>query len=93
MYNIPIYFCNIDTRQLQHNYETFETLDTDACNMRFQHKISLVLGRMEARRRVEFTGIELAGGAEIAAPVEKAATGPVEKAVVGLHTVRVEREL
>jgi hypothetical protein len=25
--------------------------------------------------------------------VEKAATNPVEKAVAGLHTVRVEREL
>jgi hypothetical protein len=31
---------------------------------------------------VEFTGAELAGGAELAAPVEKIATGPVEKAVV-----------
>ena len=30
---------------------------------------------MEARRRVEFTGVELAGGAELAAPVEKAAAG------------------
>ena len=65
MCNIPIYFCNIDIKQLQHNYETFETVDADACNMRFQHIISLVLGRIEARRRVEFTDIELVGGAEI----------------------------
>jgi hypothetical protein len=33
---------------------------------------------MEARRRVEFTGVELA------APMEKATTGPVEKAVTDL---------
>jgi hypothetical protein len=30
---------------------------------------------MESRRRVEFTGVKLAGGAALAAPVEKAA-GP-----------------
>jgi len=30
---------------------------------------------MEARRRVEFTGVELAGGAELAALVEKAVAG------------------
>jgi hypothetical protein len=29
---------------------------------------------------VEFTGIELAGGAELAAPVEKGVTSPMEKA-------------
>jgi hypothetical protein len=38
---------------------------------------------MEACRQLEFTGIELAGGAELAAPVEKAAAGPMEKASVG----------
>jgi hypothetical protein len=27
---------------------------------------------MEARQRVKFTGVELAGGAELAAPMEKA---------------------
>ena len=42
---------------------------------------------------MEFTGVKLAGGVEVAAPVKKAATGPVEKAAAGLHTVRVEREL
>jgi hypothetical protein len=41
---------------------------------------------------VEFTGVKLASGAEIATPVEKAAAGPVEKATAGLHTVQVERE-
>jgi hypothetical protein len=35
---------------------------------------------MEARHSVEFTGVELADGAELAAPVEKATIGPVEKA-------------
>jgi hypothetical protein len=38
---------------------------------------------MEACRRVKFTGIELAGGAELAPPVEKAAIRPVEKAAAG----------
>jgi hypothetical protein len=47
----------------------------------------------EARRRVEFTGVELIGNAEIIASWEKAMTGSVEKAVTGLHIVRVEREL
>ena len=30
--NIPIYFCNIRIKHLQH---TSETLETDACNMHF----------------------------------------------------------
>ena len=38
---------------------------------------------MKARRCVEFTGVELVGGAELAAPMEKVATGPVGKAVAG----------
>jgi hypothetical protein len=53
--------------------------------MLFQRNISLLLGRMETHRRVEFTGIELTGGADLAALVEKA--------TAGLHTARVEREL
>jgi hypothetical protein len=48
---------------------------------------------MEARLHVEFIGVELISGVEITASVEKAAADPVEKAVVGLHTMRVEREL
>jgi hypothetical protein len=43
---------NICMKHLQH---TSETLETHACNMRFQRNISLLLGRIEARRRVEFT--------------------------------------
>jgi hypothetical protein len=62
--------------------------------MQFQRNISLLLRIMEARRRVEFTGVELTGDAELTALEEKAtAGGPVEKAVLGLHTVRVKREL
>jgi hypothetical protein len=36
---------------------------------------------METRRHVKFTDVELAGGAELVALVEKTAAGPVEKAV------------
>jgi hypothetical protein len=32
---------------------------------------------------MEFTGVELAGGAKLAAPVEKATAGPMEKAAMG----------
>jgi hypothetical protein len=51
--------------------------------MRFQRNISLLLGRMEARRRIEFTGVQLDGGMEITASVEKVTAGPVEKDVAG----------
>jgi hypothetical protein len=61
--------------------------------MWLQRNISLPVGRIEARRHVEFIGVELVSGVEIAASVEKAAAGLVEKAVAGLHTVRVECEL
>jgi len=40
---------------------------------------------MEARRRVEFTGIELVGSAELTALVEKPVAGPMEKAAAGLR--------
>jgi hypothetical protein len=53
--------------------------------MQFQYNISLLLGRMKARRRVEFTDVEHAGGAEIATLVEKAAAG--------LHTMWAECKL
>jgi hypothetical protein len=43
--------------------------------MWFQRNISLLLERMEDRRRVEFTGVELTGSTEIAAPMEKVAAG------------------
>ena len=35
---------------------------------------------------MEFTSVELAGGAELAAPMETATTDPLEKAAVGLCT-------
>ena len=54
MCDILIYFCNIDIQHLQHSSETFETIETHACNMQFQRNISLMLGRMDPRRRVEF---------------------------------------
>jgi hypothetical protein len=38
---------------------------------------------MEARQCVEFTGVELASGAELAALVEKATIDPVEEATSG----------
>jgi hypothetical protein len=42
---------------------------------------------------VKFTVVELAGGAELAAPVEKAAAGPAENVAASLHTVQVESDL
>ena len=49
-------FCNIHKKHLQYTFETYETLETYACNMRFQRNIFLVLGRLEARWCAEFTG-------------------------------------
>ena len=69
-------------KHLQHTYEILETLEIYICNIRFQRNISLLLGRMEAHRRVKFTDVELAGGADLAALMEKVAVGPVEKATV-----------
>jgi hypothetical protein len=43
MRNIPIYFFNIDIQHLQYTSETSETY---YCNMRFQHDIYLLFGRM-----------------------------------------------
>ena len=68
MCNILTYFYNNNIKYLQYTFEIFETY---ICNICFQRNISLLLGRMEAHRRVEFTGVDLA------APVEKAATGPL----------------
>jgi hypothetical protein len=59
-------FCNIYTEHLQHNFETSETLQTYSCNIQFQRNISLLFGRIEVHRRVEFTGVELVGSVEIA---------------------------
>jgi hypothetical protein len=68
-WNIPIYFSNIDIKHLQHTFETPETFETYVCNMRFQRNISLPLRRMEARRRVEVTGV-LVDGAELTSNTE-----------------------
>jgi hypothetical protein len=57
------------------NSETSETLDTYVSNMRFVRNIPCCL-EMEARRRMKFTGVELASGTELAAPVKKAAAYP-----------------
>jgi hypothetical protein len=46
-----IYFCKICIKHLQHTSETSETLETYTCIMCFQCNISLLLRRMEARRR------------------------------------------
>jgi hypothetical protein len=35
MYNISIYFCNIDIQHLQHTSKTSKILETYYCNMRF----------------------------------------------------------
>jgi hypothetical protein len=51
--------------------------------MYFQRNISLLLGRMDAHWRVKFTDVELTGGAELIAPVEKATADPVEKVATG----------
>jgi hypothetical protein len=52
------YFCNIHMIHLQH---ISETLETYSCNMRYGRNISLLFGRMETRRRVEFTGAMVLG--------------------------------
>jgi hypothetical protein len=57
--NFPIYFYNIYLKHLQH---TSETLETYACNMRFQHN-TLLLGRMELIVVELDAGKEVGGGA------------------------------
>jgi hypothetical protein len=41
---------------MKHLQYTSETIETYVCNMHFQRNISLLLGRMEARQHIEFTG-------------------------------------
>jgi len=38
--NIPIYFYNIYLKHLQYTFETSKTLETYACNMRFQQNLA-----------------------------------------------------
>jgi hypothetical protein len=42
IYNIAIYFCNFSMKHLKHTSKTLETLETYACNMGFEHNISLL---------------------------------------------------
>ena len=51
--NIPIYFCNINLKHLQHTSEISETLETDSCSMRFQ------------RSGAEVVDVELVGGTDL----------------------------
>jgi hypothetical protein len=67
-------------KSLQYTSEIYETLKIYVCNMRFQRSISLLLGRMEVRRRVKFTAVEIADGSDFVALVEEATQVPVEKA-------------
>ena len=79
--NILIYFCNIHMNTcnipLKHLKHLKHMLATCAFSA-----ISPCCFGMEASRRVEFTSVELADGAELAAPMEKVAAGAVEKATV-----------
>jgi hypothetical protein len=64
--NIPIYFCNIDKKHLQHTSETHETFEAYVWNMCFQRNISLLLRRMKARWCVD-NDVELSGNTELVA--------------------------
>jgi hypothetical protein len=44
MCNILIYFYNIDKKHWQRTTETSENLKAYACNMRFQHNVTMLLG-------------------------------------------------
>ena len=55
MCNIPIYFCNIDIKYLQHTSQSPETLETYVCNVLFRRKH--LLAATKARRRVEVTDV------------------------------------
>jgi hypothetical protein len=80
--NFPIYFYNIYLKHLQH---TSETLETYACNMRFQRNITLLLGRMEliiveldAGKRGRWRRMELAGAPAEWQALRKATSTPGE---------------
>ena len=50
MCNVPIYFCNIKMKHLQHIDETSETLETYSCNMGFAWTNGGTSVRMSTRR-------------------------------------------
>jgi hypothetical protein len=68
--NISIYFYEHRYKTLQHIFKTSETLETYVATCAF-NVISPCCLRMEARRRVVFTIVELTGGVELAAPMDK----------------------
>ena len=48
---IPVYFCNIHAKHLQHTSKTSETIETYACNIRLQHALSRNISMMLAAQR------------------------------------------
>jgi hypothetical protein len=75
---IQIYFY-IYMKHLQHTSEKTETLEIYVCNMCFQRNISLLLGRMEAHRRIEFTGVELADNEKLGGGTQRGKVGAVRR--------------
>jgi hypothetical protein len=65
-------FCNTVIKHLQHTSKTFNVISP------------CYLG-MKVHRHVEFTDVELASGAELAAPMEKDTASPMEKAATLEH--------
>jgi hypothetical protein len=59
MCNIPIYFCDIQIKHMQHLDETAETLETYSYNMRFQRNVTLLF------ERTRLVVVELNTGAEV----------------------------
>jgi hypothetical protein len=39
--NILLYFCNIHLKHLQHTSKTYKTLETYACNIRFEQNMAV----------------------------------------------------
>jgi hypothetical protein len=65
--NIPIYFCNIHMKRLQHTSKTSKTLETNTCNIRFQAQHLLVLGRNRGSSTRSSTPLRSSVGREIPA--------------------------
>jgi hypothetical protein len=63
MCNILTYFCDIQMKDMQYPDKTSKTLETYACNMRFQRNVTLQLGGREARRYGQRQRMEFAGAA------------------------------
>jgi hypothetical protein len=98
IYNIPIYFCYIRMKRMQHTSKISETLATCAFSATYPYYLGewmLVGGRLAAasqqwrlhdwERAVTRHGVlqQRLGGAELAAPLEKVVAGPVKKAIAG----------